>query len=74
MALEKLEMRVDELESRVAWQEQTIETLNAAISNQTLVITRLEEQIRLLSERVRNQNTTNVEGVEAQGHEVPPHY
>ncbi len=44
--------RLDELEIRVAHQDQTIEDLNAAITAQWKLIERLEARVERLGERV----------------------
>ncbi|MEM6987211.1 MAG: SlyX family protein [Pseudomonadota bacterium] len=72
MGMTALEQRVDELESRLAWQDESIEALNAAIAEQALAITQLEEKLKLLSQRLQAQNALNTSDV--QTHEVPPHY
>ena len=74
MGIDAREQRLDELESRVAWQDQTIDTLNAAIAEQAIAITRLEEKLRLLTERLREQLSAGGTAAESTGHEVPPHY
>ena len=44
--------RLDELEMRAAHQEQTIEELNAAITEQWKIIDRLERQLTALRDRI----------------------
>ncbi len=73
MELDDLRARADELETRLAWQDQTIEELNQAIAEQALSITRLEDALRLLSERLKAAGAGN-DGASASGHEPPPHY
>lgn len=73
MALDPLQARVDELESRLAWQDQTIDELNAAIADQAMAITRLEDQVKLLSQRLKGLSEGQG-GAGAGGHEPPPHY
>jgi SlyX protein len=62
--------RVDALESRLTFQDETIETLNQAITAQWLKIDALTRQVVALSERL--------EQAEAQApgatNEPPPHY
>lgn len=72
MELKRLERRIDELESRLAWHEQTIDVLNSAIAEQAVAIMRMEEQIRLLSQRLQQQQVDPGLNVTAQ--EPPPHY
>ena len=62
--------RIDALESRLMFQDETIETLNKTITEQWLKIDALTRQIAALSERL--------EQAEAQApgatNEPPPHY
>ena len=44
--------RIDELEMRIAHQDQTIEDLNAAVTAQWKLIDKLERQLSRLTERV----------------------
>ncbi|MEM7375881.1 MAG: SlyX family protein [Pseudomonadota bacterium] len=74
MGIDAREQRLEELESRVAWQEQTIDTLNTAIAEQAIAITRLEEKVRLMTERLRDHLSAGGASPESPGHEVPPHY
>lgn len=64
--------RIDELEIRIAHQDQTIEDLNAAVTAQWKLIDRLERKIALLDERL-------LEAEQAVGQapaidRPPPHY
>jgi uncharacterized coiled-coil protein SlyX len=65
-----LSERVDALETRLTFQDETIETLNQTITAQWLKIDALTRQVVTLSERL--------EQAEAQApgasNELPPHY
>jgi SlyX protein len=68
--VKSLSDRIDALESRLMFQDETIETLNKAITEQWLKIDALTRQVANLSERLqeaetRAPNSTN---------EPPPHY
>ena len=73
MAVDALQARVDELESRLAWQDQTIDELNTAIAEQAMAITRLEDQLKLMSQRLKSVSEGQG-GATPAGHEPPPHY
>jgi SlyX protein len=68
--LKTLSERIDMLETRLTFQDATIETLNQTITAQWQQIDTLTRQIAALSERLRE--------AEAQGpgaaNERPPHY
>ena len=48
-----MEARLIELETRLAFQEKTIEELNEVVTRQQEQIDRLEEELRLLAARFR---------------------
>lgn len=64
--------RLDELEIRIAHQDQTIEDLNAAITAQWKLIERLERQVVRLAERVADSEQAVSEA--APVNRPPPHY
>ena len=64
--------RIDELEMRIAHQEQTIEDLNAAITAQWKVIDRLERQAAILAERIADAEISS--GAAAPVDRPPPHW
>ena len=65
-------VRIDELEIRIAHQDQTIEDLNAAITAQWTLIERLERQVERLAER--GADAEQSAGPAAPGDRPPPHY
>jgi SlyX protein len=68
--LQELSARVDELEARLAFQDDTIETLNATITAQWLKIDALTRQVAVLSDRLREAEAA----VPRPANEPPPHY
>ena len=68
-----LEQRVDELESRLAFQDDLIESLNQVITRQDREIITMASQIKDLFTRVSEQAETATPGAAAE-HEIPPHY
>ena len=62
--------RIDALETRIAYQDDTIETLNQTITAQWKQIDMLTRQLAQLSERLQEAET-NAPGA---GNERPPHY
>jgi SlyX protein len=65
-----LNNRVDALESKLMFQEETIETLNKTITEQWLKIDALTRQVSSLSERLQEAEA-NAPGA---ANEPPPHY
>jgi SlyX protein len=68
--LKTLSDRIDVLETRLTFQDVTIETLNKTITAQWRKIDALTRQLAELSERLRDAET-NAPGA---GNEPPPHY
>jgi SlyX protein len=67
---ERLGLRIDALEARVAFQDETIEALNTTITAQWKQIDALTRQIALLGERLLEAEN-NAPGA---ANEAPPHY
>jgi SlyX protein len=62
--------RIDVLETRLTFQDETIETLNKTITAQWLKIDALTRQVANLSERLREAETHAPGATD----EPPPHY
>lgn len=62
--------RVDRLETRIAYQDDTIETLNQTITAQWREIEALTRQVAALGERLKEAETN----APAPANEPPPHY
>jgi len=65
--------RLDELESRLAFQDDLIESLNKVITRQDREISNMASQLKDLITRVADQAETAGPGTEPE-HEIPPHY
>jgi len=67
-----MESRLTDLEIKVAFQEDLIETLNLAVARQQQQIDLLQAQFRALFQQVRASASTAAESDPQQ--EIPPHY
>ncbi|GJG94546.1 SlyX family protein [Cupriavidus pauculus] len=68
-----MESRLTDLEIKVAFQEDLIETLNLTVARQQQQIDLLQAQFRLLYQQVRAAAPADAETSSPQ-HEIPPHY
>ena len=71
-SLERLEKRVEELESQAAFQDELHESLNTIVAKQDSEILDLKRQVSQLFERLKDMGEA-MPGGQAQD-EVPPHY
>lgn len=61
-----------ELETKVAFQEQTIEELNQALISQQFALDKLQNQLRQVAEKLKGMQPSNIA---SQAEETPPpHY
>jgi SlyX protein len=70
MGEKQLSERIDALEARLAYQDQTIEQLNETITTQWKQIDALTRQLAALTERLQEAETN----APAPANERPPHY
>jgi uncharacterized coiled-coil protein SlyX len=68
--LQGLGERIDALEARVAYQDETIETLNATITSQWKQIDALTRQLAALNDRLQEAEAR----APGPANERPPHY
>lgn len=69
----RLEQRIAELETKIAFQDDTIEQLSNEISNHQAALHLVHQQIQLLGERFKQikDEMPQRDGIQ---HEIPPHY
>ncbi len=63
--------RITELEIKIAYQDDLLQTLNDVVGEQQVQIIRLEDVCKLLGQRIKNMSESEEIN---QGTEVPPHY
>lgn len=68
------EVRLDELESRMAFQDDVIENLNEVVARQDREILQLQRQLEELQARFRELDESAALAGPASGFETPPHY
>ena len=71
--LRDLEKRLDELENRLVFQDDLIESLNAVITRQDREIITMASQLKALFTRISDLAETAAPGTSAEN-EIPPHY
>ncbi len=69
---ERIEQRLVELETRVAYQEEAQQVLGAELARQRRALEQLEQRCRLLQERILSQTEPAFQG--SARDEIPPHY
>lgn len=73
-ALEQVVERANDLESRLAWQEDWLERLDKALITQNATIERLERLCNLMVQRLGEQRES-LESIQSDSaQERPPHY
>ena len=68
----ELHTRIDELETKQAFQEYTIEELNEALTSQQLQIEKMQLQLKFLVGKVKGFEPSNM--ASEQEETPPPHY
>ena len=66
--------RLDELESRLAFQDDLIESLNLVVARQDRELASLAQRVKALEARLTDLAEAASQPGGSAGHEVPPHY
>lgn len=72
MHITELENRINDLECQLSFQEQTIESLNDALSQQQLLISKMQDQMKYVAGKVKNLDSSNLAVPSEET--PPPHY
>lgn len=67
-----MNQQLELLETKVAYQEMTIEELNQMVVNLQADISKLKEQLMLLSQKLQATQTSNIANLSEET--PPPHY
>lgn len=67
-----MESRLTNLETKVAFQDDLVESLNRIVAGQQQQIDLLQQQVQLLYEQLRSLSPSNIDGAVVD--ERPPHY
>ncbi|WP_114787996.1 SlyX family protein [Vibrio tetraodonis] len=70
--IQELENRINDLECQLAFQEQTVESLNEALSQQQLLISKMQDQMKYVVGKVKNIDSSNL--ADPTQETPPPHY
>ncbi|ELR63911.1 Protein slyX [Photobacterium marinum] len=70
--IEKLQAQIDELEMKQAFQDQTIEELNQALTAQQFLIDKLQTQMKFMVGKVKGMEPSNLASESEET--PPPHY
>ncbi len=69
-----LQLRIDELEMRLAFQEDTVQALNAQIANLQKDSEKHQQMLQLLYSQWREMQEAALDGAVVSVQEKPPHY
>ncbi|CDG22820.1 Protein slyX [Xenorhabdus poinarii G6] len=72
MELSEFEQKFEQLETKLAYQEATIEELNQEVRKQQIETDRLKEQLKLIAERLKTHQTSIIAPLSEET--PPPHY
>jgi len=70
-----LQLRVDELETRLAFQEDTLQALSEQLAHQQSVTEQQQQMLQVLYRQLRDvQDASSTDGAAPASPERPPHY
>lgn len=72
VTLLQLQQRIDDLECQLAFQEQTIDELNESLTQQQLLISKMQDQMKYVVGKMKNMDTSNL--ADPADETPPPHY
>ncbi len=72
--LEQLEQQLQDLETKMAFQEDTIEQLNEVITKQDAIIRKMEQRFLLIGEKIQDMENQMPNKGFNPADELPPHY
>lgn len=67
------DIRLTEVESKLAFAEDLLDSLNQTVIQQQAQIDSLQQQLRLLNQRLRDLSQSSAPAL-SPGEEIPPHY
>ncbi len=72
--IEFLQQRVDELEARVAFQEDSLQALDDVLAKQDALLNKQQMQLQLLAEKFKAVELKSDQTYAPMAEERPPHY
>ncbi|NMP15996.1 SlyX family protein [Thalassotalea sp. Y01] len=72
LLIEQLQDRIDNLEAKIAFQDDVIEQLNIEITAHQESISHLKDQLNLVVDKVKSMNASQIANPEDEA--PPPHY
>ncbi|NVJ65696.1 MAG: SlyX family protein [Gammaproteobacteria bacterium] len=72
--LEQIEQQLEDLQTQVAFQDDTIEQLNKVITKQDAIIRKMEEKFLAIGEKLQDMQSQMPNKPFNPADELPPHY